>query len=389
MNAVVIAVLLAADAGASAARRSAVPDGGTIATADRRKSDGASSAAVESPGPRRAGLFAVDGGGDGGDSRGQGMRARGQFSVDAGGSPLGPRKGGRGPFSLDAGTSQVESLGPRKGGRGPDAGISQVDSLGPRKGGRGQFFEAPAVRVESSLSASWSSDAGYSGATLPADVAVPTLNVHVFASEELGPDALRKLARPSVTLWLDTKTNMLRESTMDVLRAGGASYVRVRPPLVEAHQRRFATLRSGVWVDAAELSALSLHWVGTRPVAVEVNGTGDWAAVSRVRPSFVFWAKPGCDEGAWSAAKALKGRVVTVEATPCAFAGPPVIASYRGAAPSTEKNPFIWIRPDAAPAQVRDLYVRNAATQLLVSVGERSGDVRKLAALLDAFERKR
>lgn len=271
-----------------------------------------------------------------------------------------------------------------------DAGTP--DPFGPRKGGPPELAEPANVRVESTLSASPTFDAGYGAATLPGEVALPTFHVHVFASEELGPDALRKLSRPSVTLWLDTNTNMLRESTLDVLRSGGTSFVKLKAPVLDAHQKRFTTLRSGAWLDASELEKIPMHWVGARPVAIELSGEGSaaqWTAIARAKPAVLFWARPGCSALSWTAARALKARVITVEAEPCAHSGPPVIASFRGAAPSTERGPFVWIRPDAAPAQVRDLYVKNAATQLLVSVGDRAADVRKLSALLDAVERKR
>jgi hypothetical protein len=272
-----------------------------------------------------------------------------------------------------------------------DAGF--VDPLGPRKGGRAELSPSPAIRIESSLTGSPLLDAGYGAAASPTSIALPAYQAHVFASEELGPDALRKLIRPGVTLWLDTKTNMLRESTLEVLRANrGRAFVKLKAPLVDAHQRRFATLPSGVWVDGAELDKLSLHWIGSRPIAIELNGEGtpaQWSAIRAARPVLIFWAKPGCRPQAWAAAKAMKSIIVTVDTTPCELSGAPVSASYRGMAPSTERAPFIWIRPDAAPARVRDLYVRAPATQLLLSVGDRAADVRKVSALLDALEGER
>lgn len=70
--------------------------------------------------------------------------------------------------------------------------------------------------------------------------------VHVVASEELEPDVLRALARPGVTLWLTTRSNTLRESTLDTLNRFEASWVQLRLPL--AH------------VDGAALARSSWRW---------------------------------------------------------------------------------------------------------------------------------
>lgn len=269
----------------------------------------------------------------------------------------------------------------------PDAG--SADAFGARKGGGGQLVLTPSLRVPSSWSGAASfSDAGYDADARPSALSLTAVEFHVFASEELGPDALRKLARPGVTLWLDTATNMLRDSTLEVLRAHqGPSFARLKAPVLPAHQRRFDTLRTGLWVDAAELSALSLYWRGARPLAVEATGHVTatlWADVQAVRPGFVFWARPGCEEQAWTAARRISATTVSVDAAPCPHAGAPVLPSYRGSAPSTAARPFIWIRPDASLAQLRELLQRHPAARLLVSVNDRPADARKLSVLLDA-----
>lgn len=265
-----------------------------------------------------------------------------------------------------------------------------VDPLGPRKGGRARLAPSPDVRIDSSLAASPALDAGYDGMTAPSAIALPTYGVHIFASEELGPDALRRLLRPDVTLWLDTRTNMLRASTLDALRAGGRSFVRLRAPINDAHQQQFATLPSGVWLDAKDGGQLKLHWIGARAVAFEVEGPAggrEWGAMAAFRPQVIFWAKPGCEADSWAAARSMKGIVITVDATGlCAYAGPPVKPSFRGMAPSTERAPFVWLRPESRPEQVRELLVKEPGTQILISVGDRASSVKAVSALLDALE---
>lgn len=280
---------------------------------------------------------------------------------------------------------------------GVDAGVrirsETIDPLGARKGGPAQLADAPTVRIKSSLGSAPLSDAGYSAATAPSAVPLPRVSVHVFASEELGPDLLRKLRRPSVTLWLDTRTNMLRDSTLEVLRAHGPhAFVKLKAPVLKAHQDQFATLPSGLWLDAPTLAAGYPTWAGLHAVVLEVEGKEmetHSLQLERQRPAFIFWYRPDCGDASWETTRRLTSHIVTVDAAACQQSSEFVLPSYRGMAPSNARAPWIWIRPDSAPAQVRDLYARSLATQLLVSVGDRDQDVRKLTALLDELEGKK
>src|SRR5437879_653198 len=73
----------------------------------------------------------------------------------------------------------------------------------------------------------------------PQELAAPSLAVHVLAHEDLDPDRLRSLARPRVTLWLSTGSNVLRASTLDNLRRFESAYVALRAPITESQARSF------------------------------------------------------------------------------------------------------------------------------------------------------
>jgi hypothetical protein len=140
--------------------------------------------------------------------------------------------------------------------------------------------------------------------------------VNVWASEDLEVDTLRSLVtRPGVTVWLSTRTNSLRESTLDTLAKAKHAYVAVRPPFNGALRSQLARVAHvGLWVD---LNAQSVDGIGAvlgnRPLAVTVSGNLEKAQVallSRTRPRVVLWrpTQPP-DVLALAQARALSGRV--------------------------------------------------------------------------------
>lgn len=154
----------------------------------------------------------------------------------------------------------------------------------------------------------------------PPGSAVPdgtrALPVNVWADEDLEVDTLRTLAtRPGVTLWLSTRTNSLRESTLDTLAKAKHAYVAVKPPFTAALRAQLARVSHvGLWV---ELNAASVEGIGSvlgnRPLAVTLRGELARAQVellSRTRPRVVhWWPTQPPDVLALAQARQLPGRV--------------------------------------------------------------------------------
>ncbi|TQF17712.1 hypothetical protein FJV41_01715 [Myxococcus llanfairpwllgwyngyllgogerychwyrndrobwllllantysiliogogogochensis] len=128
----------------------------------------------------------------------------------------------------------------------------------------------------------------------PASLTLPHYRLHLRVDESVDADALRSLAGSGTVLWLSTRSNMLRDSTLEALKSFPEVYVQVRPPLLEAHARQLGRApRVGLWVDSSTLDASGWHHrLGPRAVAVEVRGVLDVDVASRVadvRPSRVAW----------------------------------------------------------------------------------------------------
>lgn len=301
------------------------------------------------------------------------------------------------------------SAGPvRDGGASHrDAGIDSrdagtVDPFGPRKDIAPRLQSAPAnvligERATDGGTAASLDRAANAG---PSQVALPGFTLHLFVSEELSPDALRALIRPNVTVWLDTRSNMLRDSTLENLRRADASFVRFHPPITDVQQRRFsAALESGAWLDAAEVGGAGAYRLGGRALAVEVAGSIDANLATRIeasRPAFIWWSQVPCDADAIARFAALHGRKVMV--APSFECAVPVPAKVRVAIRSADvKLPpgadadhvIVWLRPDAVPESVRAILVKRPAAELAVTVGSSEADARKAAALLDALGAKR
>lgn len=125
---------------------------------------------------------------------------------------------------------------------------------------------------------------------------VASPRVHLRAHEDLDPDRLRQLARPGVTLWLATRSNTLRTSTVENVARFDTSWVQLRPPLKSVDARVFAKLPStGVWLHPEALELVG-RLPGARRIAVWVHGSLDNVLVSKlraVRASEVRWRPEG------------------------------------------------------------------------------------------------
>jgi hypothetical protein len=150
----------------------------------------------------------------------------------------------------------------------------------------------------------------------PRDFVAPAARVHVRAHEDLEPDRLRELARPGVVLWLATRSNTLRASTIENVARFDVAWVQLRAPLAPVDARVFSRLpHAGAWVAAGDLG-LETRLPGARRVAVELSGAFDEAAIERlqrVKPAELRWTPAGTVSLLeWSLFAQLSGRRVVV-----------------------------------------------------------------------------
>lgn len=221
-----------------------------------------------------------------------------------------------------------------------------------------------------------------------------SVRVHVIASEDLEPDVLRALARPQVVLWLTTRSNTLRESTLETLNRFESSFVQLRAPISAVDGKALKkSPRAGLWLSLDDPSGVAAVR-GSRPLALDVTGTVDdvkhgWLLAQK--PTFLRWA-PGesIDLLEWSRFKTLPGRK-TVVLTPGLLL-PRDCATRDPAEPSAELHVAtllavsagvfpcgagtrVEVPPDVEPWLLKSLIVRDPSVELVVRVGD---DVRKV-----------
>lgn len=237
----------------------------------------------------------------------------------------------------------------------------------------------------------------------PEALVAATVRVHVVASEELEPDALRALARPQVTLWLETRSNTLRESTVEQLARFDEAWVQLRAPLSKADARVLARApKAGLWLSPKELDGVLGRAPGVRRLAVDVAGPLDAALAERLRaarPSFIRW-QPGApvDLLGWGLFRQLPGRKVwapaptEVLATRC--------AERDSALPSLElhvatllamsadvfpcgRGTRVVVGGDVEPWLLQSLVVRDPALELVLRVGADAAKASQARKLLE------
>lgn len=131
-------------------------------------------------------------------------------------------------------------------------------------------------------------------AQAPTELALPGYRLHLVVDESVDADSLRALAGRGTVLWLRTRSNMLRDSTVEAVARFPEAYVQLRPPLREAQARQLQRApKAGAWLEAGTLGAGAWHHrLGPRRVAVDIRGTLD-AEVARkiaaLRPARVTW----------------------------------------------------------------------------------------------------
>lgn len=168
------------------------------------------------------------------------------------------------------------------------------------------------------------------------ELVLPGYRLHVVVDESVAADDLRALAGSGTVLWLRTRSNTLRDSTLDALALFPEAYVQLRTPLKEEHVRQLRKLpRVGAWLEAQTLTGSGLHWLGPRRSAVEIRGPLDAELTRRLgalRPSWISWA-PGAsdvDLEAWGTFAQLPGRKLLSMTSPMGSLCPPEFP-WRGA----------------------------------------------------------
>ena len=82
---------------------------------------------------------------------------------------------------------------------------------------------------------------------------------------------LRALAGSGTVIWLRTRSNMLRDSTVEALALFPEAYVQLRPPVKEEQVRQLRRApRVGAWLDAQALDG-----AGAALARAATDGGGD------------------------------------------------------------------------------------------------------------------
>lgn len=222
----------------------------------------------------------------------------------------------------------------------------------------------------------------------PPELVAPAVRVHVRAHEDLEPDRLRALARPGVTLWLDTRSNTLRSSTLEHLARFDQAWVRLRAPLRPVDAATFARLPAvGAWVDPTGLE-VARRLPGARRVAVELHGALDEATLERVvaaRPTELRWAPPGpLSLLDWAQLSQVPGRRVVVPKPGAVLPvrcegrqpGEPSLELHVASLLAASADLFpcgqgtrVVVAPDAEPWLLQSLVTRDPSVELVLEVG--------------------
>jgi hypothetical protein len=231
------------------------------------------------------------------------------------------------------------------------------------------------------------------------------LRVHLVADEDLDPDALRALARPGVTLWLRTRSNTLRESTLDTARQFDSAWLELKAPLDGKSLAQLArSPAAGIWLRPKAGQALPAIKPGPHRLALTLDGPLDEAraeAISKLSPALVEWqAGAQTDLLAWSLFKNLPGKLLfrpdadAVAPVDCARPGRQAVAVAVHVAflLSLGKDPFpcgkgarIRASADTEAWVVQALHVKDPSAELELEVGLDLARLRKARQLLDAL----
>ena len=230
-----------------------------------------------------------------------------------------------------------------------------------------------------------------------------TARVHLHASEDLDPDHLRALARKNVTLWLSTRSNTLRGSTLDSINRFGEVWIGQRAPVGEADASQLSKVpTAGLWISAGDLDG-ARRVLGPRRLAVALTGPLDEALalkLRKVRPSELSWSAPAeVDLLSWGLFRQLPGRKLLLrsaeELWPTKCPDPPsaaepamqlelssVVRRGEGAFPCG-RSPRVWVPLEVDPKSLQSLLALEPSAELLLEVGGDSLKASKARRLLD------
>jgi hypothetical protein len=231
----------------------------------------------------------------------------------------------------------------------------------------------------------------------------------VIADEQLEADRLKPIAREGVVLWLRTRSNGLKLSTLDALGRFKEAYVQVRAP-VNAEQARLMARapEAGIWVSDADLAGEGVYRLMPRRIAAQVDGPLDDAralALARAHVTELLWAPgPSADLLSLGRFRALPGRkVVRVDALSTVLPGMAATGCPQGsdalgfwldarkAVPGKEwgwpagcsRGSRVRVRFDVTDDALRWLYRQDAAVELEVDIQDNDEGAAMARALVD------
>lgn len=238
------------------------------------------------------------------------------------------------------------------------------------------------------------------------DVFIPTApRVHLRAHEDLDIDRLRDLSRPGVTLWLSTRTNTLKASTLENVERFDTAWVQLRLPLKPVDAAIFKRIpKAGAWVDPTSLE-LATRLPGARRLAVELTGPLDEtlaAKISAERPAEVRWKDPpAIDLLAWSQFRQLPGRRViaggaqTLLPVKCAErkSGDPSVEVHVANLLALSSDVFpcgvgtrVVVQPEVELWLLQSLLVRDPSVELVIEVGADSAKALAARGLMEKLQ---
>ncbi len=226
--------------------------------------------------------------------------------------------------------------------------------------------------------------------------------VHLRAHEELDPDRLRELARPGVTLWLSTRSNTLRASTVENVARFDTSWVQLRAPLKPVDSNVFAQLpAAGAWLEPDSLGLAGR----LRRLVVWVKGPLDEVTVAKVsaaRAAEVRWAPDGeIDLLTWGQFRRLPGRRVIVGSAQtllpvkceARIAGDPSMELHVANLLALSSDVFpcgagtrVVVQPEVETWLLQSLLVRDPSVELVIEVGADSKRALAARGFLDRLQ---
>jgi hypothetical protein len=125
----------------------------------------------------------------------------------------------------------------------------------------------------------------------PSDFVANTFHIHVVVDESISPDLLRSLARPQVTLWLQTNSNVLKDSTLENVARFDTAWIQLRAPLSSSQALVFKRVpKAGVWAKSvSDAKSLKGKLPGVRAMALDIDSLAELELIRGLRAQLVRW----------------------------------------------------------------------------------------------------